>query len=74
MSFDLNPIDSVSIYLFKVKNWNIRTICEIFSELTTKTSEQRQWRRSGVFIVLYDQSLYIFSGGSIVNFEYLNTG
>ena len=32
----------VGIYLFKVNNRNTRTRCEICSELTTKTPEQRQ--------------------------------
>ena len=52
---------SVSIELFTCKvrlnpsciyllnNRNARTRCEIFSELTKKTSEQRHWRRLGVF-------------------------
>ena len=39
------------IYLLKVNNRNTRTRCEISSKLTIKTPEQRQWRRSGVFIV-----------------------
>ena len=39
------------IYLLKVNNRNIRTRCEICSKLTKKTPEQRQERRSGVFIV-----------------------
>ena len=33
-------------YMFKVNNRNTRTMCEICSELTIKTPEQRQWRRS----------------------------
>ena len=39
-----------SIYLLKVKNRNTKTRCEICSKLTIKTPEQRQWRRSDVFI------------------------
>ena len=38
------------IYLLKVNKRNTRTRCKICSELTIKTSERRQWRRSGVFI------------------------
>ena len=30
-----------SIYVFKVNNWNTRTMCEIYSELTIKTT---RWR------------------------------
>ena len=42
------------IYLLKVNNRNIRTRCGICSKLTIKTPEQRQWRRSGVFIVNFE--------------------
>ena len=42
------------IYLFKVKNRNTRTMCEICSKLTIKTPEQCHWRRSGVFIVNFE--------------------
>ena len=30
-------------------------MCEICSEITIKTPERRQWRRSGVFIVNFEQ-------------------
>ena len=36
-------------------NRNTRTICEICSKLTMKTLERRQLRRSGVFIVHFEQ-------------------
>ena len=39
-----------SNYMLKANNINTRTRCEIYSKLTIKTSEQRQWRCSGVFI------------------------
>ena len=29
-------------------------MCEIYSKLTIKTLERRQWRRSGVFIVNFE--------------------
>ena len=35
-------------------------MCEICSKLTIKIPEWRQWRRSGVFIVNFEQILYIF--------------
>ena len=41
----------VSIHLLKVNNGNTSARCEICSKLTIKTSERRQWRRSGVFII-----------------------
>ena len=34
-------------------------MCEICSKLITKTTEQRQSHRSGVFIVKYEQILHI---------------
>ena len=40
-----------SIYLLKVNIINTRRRWEIYSNLTIKTPETRQWRRSGVFIV-----------------------
>ena len=46
-----NPVDN---YMFKVNNNNTKTRCEICSELTIKTPERRQWRRSGVFIVNFE--------------------
>ena len=47
------------IYLFKVNNENTRILCEICSELTIKTPERRQWRRSTVFIVNFEQISHI---------------
>ena len=41
--------------MFKVNNRNTRTKCEICSKLTIKTPEQRQWGRSGAFIVNLEQ-------------------
>ena len=48
-----------SIYLFKVNNRNTRARCEICSKLKIKTSERRQWRRSGVFIVNFEHILHL---------------
>ena len=47
------------IYLFKINNGNARTVCEICSELAIKTPEPRQWHRSGVFIVNFEQISHI---------------
>ena len=49
----------VGIYLFKVSNRNPRTRCEIYSKLTKKTPERRQWRRFGVFIVDFEHISYL---------------
>ena len=48
-----------SMYLFKVSNTNTRKMCEICSELTIKTPEWRQWRRSSVFIVNFEQISHV---------------
>ena len=42
------------IYMLKFNNRNIRTRCEICSNLTIKTPERRQWRHSGVFVVNFE--------------------
>ena len=51
---------SVGIYLFKVNDENIRTMCDICSKLTIKTPEQSQWCHSGVFVVHFEKNCYIF--------------
>ena len=45
--------NALSIYLLKVNNRNNRARCEIYSK-STKTPEQRHWRRSGVIIVNFE--------------------
>ena len=50
----------VNIYLFKVNNRNTRKRCEICPNLAIKTPEQRQWRRSGVFIVNFEHIFHLF--------------
>ena len=49
-----------NIYLFQVNNRNNRKSCEICSKLTIKTPEQRQWSRSGVFIVNFEHNSHLF--------------
>ena len=49
----------VGSYMFKVNNINTRTRREICSQLTIKTPERRQWRRSGVFIVNFEHILHL---------------
>ena len=48
--YTFNP---VGIYLLKFNDRNARTRCEICSKLTIKAPE-RQWRRSGVFVVNFE--------------------
>ena len=50
---------SPGIYLFKVSNGITKTMCEIHSRLRIKIPEWRQWRRSGVFIIDFDEILRI---------------
>ena len=35
-------------------------MCETCSNLKIKTPERRQWRRSGVFIVIFEQVSHLF--------------
>ena len=48
-----------NIYLFKVNNRNSRKRCELLSKLTIKTPERR---RSGVFIVNFENISHLFLG------------
>ena len=41
-------------YMFKVNDKNTRTRYETYLELTRKRPEQRQWCRSGVFIMNFE--------------------
>ena len=59
--------DSVNIYLFKVNNSNIRKRCGICSK---KNNKDR--RRSCVFIVNFEQISHLLSSVSIVDFEQKN--
>ena len=40
-----------NIYLLKLGNGKTRTTSEIYSKLTIKTLERRQWARSSIFIL-----------------------
>ena len=51
-----------SIYLFKISIRNTRTMCEICSKLTLKTSEWRHWLCSGVSIASFENISYIVLG------------
>ena len=48
------------ICLFKVNNRNTRKSGEIFSKLTIKTPEWRQWRRSALFIFNFEHISHFF--------------
>ena len=47
-------------HVFKVNKRNTRTRCEICSELTIKTPEQRHSRRSGVFVVNFEHISHLY--------------
>ena len=49
-----------NIYLFKFNSTNTKRRCEICSKLPIKTREPRQWRRSRVFIVKFEDISYLF--------------
>ena len=59
MLYTTNTIIPASIYLLEFNNKNTKTSCEVCSDLTIKTPERRQWRRSGVFIVNFDHILHL---------------
>ena len=68
---NINPVGN---YMFKINNKNTRTRHEICSKLTIKTTERRQWRRSGcLYCQLWTYSMPC-SSVSIVNFEQANAG
>ena len=47
-------------YISKDNKRNTRVRCKIYSKLTKKTPERRQWCRSGVFIVNFEHLSYLF--------------
>ena len=51
--------DTACIYLLQVNNKNTRTRCETCSKLKIKTPERRQKRRSGVFIVDFEDISHV---------------
>ena len=57
--------------MFKVNNKNPRTSYEIYSKLTIKTPEQRQWCRSGVFIVNFEHNSRLVPVFLLISFEFL---
>ena len=56
------------MYWFKVNKRNTRKSREVCSKLTIKTPERRR-RRSGDFIVNFEQNFRPFSSVFIVDFE-----
>ena len=67
---DFNP---ANIYLFKVNNKNIRESFETCSKLTVKTPERRQWCRSGVSIVHFEQGNVSREVASQIYWKHIST-
>ena len=63
-----------AIYLLNFNNRNSRARCEICSELTIKTPEQRHWCRSGVFIVNFEHIWLLVLAGFFVNLKHVIAG
>ena len=61
------------IYVLKVNDENARSLCEICSKLTIKILEQRQWCRSGVFVVNFEQISHIFLVFPLLNLNLLRS-
>ena len=59
------------IYLLEVNNRNTRTRCEICSKLTIKIPEQRQCRRSGIFIVNFEHISHLILVFLLLTFNML---
>ena len=52
--------NTANTYMFKINKRNARKRHEICSKLTTKTLEQRHWRRPGVFIAKFEHISHLF--------------
>ena len=64
-----NKDNRVGIYLFKVKNKNTEIKREACSKLTIKTSKQRHWRRSVVFVVNFEHILHLVLGFLLLTYN-----
>ena len=71
VTFSTKTVNTAVIHSLKFKNGNNKIISEICSKLTVKTTEQRYWRLSSVFIFNFEQ-IYTMFPGSIVDFEKVN--
>ena len=55
-----NSANIYAAYNHKVNDWNTKKRGEICSKLTIKTLERRHWRRSGAFIVNFENISHLF--------------
>ena len=60
--------------MFKGNNRNTRIKCEIYSKLTIKTPERRQWRSSGVFIVNFEHISHLVLVFLLLTLSSVNPG
>ena len=60
--------------MFKGNNRNTRLKCEIYSKLTIKTPERRQWRSSGVFIVNFEHISHLVLVFLLLTLSSVNPG
>ena len=56
ISFTCSSYIPANIYLFKVNDRNIIEKCKIYSKLTRKIPQWRQWSRSSVFAVNFEHN------------------
>ena len=57
-SSELKWVNAAGNYLFKVNNRNTGTRCEIYSKLTIKTPEPRNWRRLYYYLFFFGTKNY----------------
>ena len=55
--------------MLKVNSKNTKKRCEIWLKLTLKTPERRQWFRSGVFIINFEQ-VHVCFDSVVITLEY----
>ena len=60
--------------MFKGNNRNTRLKCEIYSKLTIKIPERRQWRSSGVFIVNFEHISHLVLVFLLLTLSSVNPG
>ena len=57
--FSFSKINPIAIYLFKITNVSTRGMCNIYSQLTTKTPKQFQWHPFRVFVFNFEHISHI---------------
>ena len=66
---------SSSVYLFKVKTWITRKLCETCSKLAIETPKRSQWHHSCVFVAEFEKISHIVQVFSLLALsKYVLTG